>query len=135
MVRRRPAAEREMYMQARKIDARIVLTALAFMAALVMAVVIPMTVGAADGPDEFSMCWTGSIITYLECVEANGGVSSERAPASVAIPAIVRDTLTDYAYMEQNTWGEDFDPTRLTTSSHFPTPDDASLTHNGIPSY
>lgn len=122
-------------MQAQTIDARITLTVLAFVFALVVAVATQLTTTAADGPDEVSMCWTGSYLMYLECVEVNVGVTSERGTASIDRPAIVRDTVTDYAFMEQNTWGEGFDPTRFSAPSHFPNPDDASLTHNGMPSY
>lgn len=36
--------------------------------------------------------------------------------------------------LEQNSWGEHFDLSPATAPC-FPSPDDASLTHNGIPSY
>jgi hypothetical protein len=124
-----------MHMRAQSINARIILSVVAFMTALIIAVAMPMMSRAAGDADEFPMCWTGSYITYLECVEVNGGSTGERGTASVARPAIVRDTITDYAYMEQNTWGENFDSTRLIQPSYFPTADEASLVHNGIPSY
>ena len=122
----------EMHMQARTIDVRIVLTTLAIVFAF--AVAIPLTTRAADEPDEFPMCWTGSYVTYLECVQANLGFGSERGTAAVEQTAIVRDTITDFRYMEMNTWGEDFTIAPL-AAPYFPTPDDASLRHSGTISY
>lgn len=121
-------------MQAQAIDARIMLTVLAFVLALTVAVAAPLTGRAADGPDVFSMCWTVSGIMELECIEANDGTGDERGTASVARPEIVRDTVTDYIFMEQNTWGEDFDYTPV-IAPYFPSWDDFSLRHNGIVSY
>jgi len=120
-------------MQAQTIDARIMLTILTFVFALAVVVGAPLATMAADGPDDFPMCWTGSYVTYLECVEANGGPGGVRGTASVARPEIVRDTVTDYGFMEQNTWGEHF--VFAPTGPHFPNAEDATFIQDGMPTY
>ena len=121
-------------MQAQTIDARIVLTALAFVFALVVVAAAPLTALAADGPDEFAECRTGSYVTYLECIEANVGISGQRGTASVDRPAFVLGTDTDFLFMELNMWGEDFAFTPR-AMPYFPSPERNSIIDSSITTY
>ena len=121
-------------MHAPTIDVRIVLTALAFVFALVVVAAAPLTASAADGPDEFTECRTGSYVTYLECVEANVGISGERGTASVDRPAFVAGTVTDVRFMELNMWGADFAFTPR-AMPYFPSPEHDSIIDSRITTY
>jgi hypothetical protein len=122
-----------MHMQAQTIDARIVLTILAFVLALVVAVATPLVASATD-EHEFSKCRSGGYDTVLECFEDTVGNSGERGPAAVARPAFLAGTLSDILFMELNMWGADFDVTPRATP-YFPSPERDSIIDNRITTY
>jgi hypothetical protein len=120
-----------MHMQMLTHDTRIVLTLLTFAFALAVAVAHPLPAGATDRQNEFPMCWTGSYVSYLECVEINVETSRERDITTVGRLAIVPNTVTDYLYMEMNVWGTDFEFAPR-TAPRLPIWDGASLQQNSI---
>lgn len=121
-------------MQAQTIGARIVLTILALVFALIVAVAMPLTASAADEPDEYAECQTRGYDTYLECIEAIMGNSGERGPAAIARPAIFPSTLDDFLFLDLNMWGADFD-FAPPSAPYFPSPMHDSIIDSRVTSY